>query len=147
MPATAPAAFEHVYPPASIRSLPHLIDLHHSPGAKADADAVDPTPLLRDALGKLRVMQEQLAELSVESARERAIMRESAAETNGMARIYYDLHAAMIKSGLPEHHPVVAMCEDIAAGLEDVAETAALAGSEEFARVIARELADARAED
>ena len=38
------------------------------------------------------------------------------------------------------------MREEFAAGLEDMAETAALAGSEAFARLVAQEIADARAE-
>lgn len=63
-----------------------------------------------------------------------------------MARVYYDLHTEMIESGLPGPHPMAALCEEVAAGLEDMAETAALTGSEAFARLVAQEVADARAE-
>ena len=101
--------------------------------------------MLREALDRLRVMHEQLAALRIESDRDRAIMRESAADIGTVARKYYDLHSEMIESGLPDSHPVVVLCEEIAAGLEDVAETAALAGSEAFARIVALELADVRA--
>lgn len=63
------------------------------------------------------------------------------------ARLYCDLHSKMLEAGLPRTHPVVAMCEEIAVGLEDVAETAALAGSKAFAQAVARELAGAGTED
>ena len=82
--------------------------------------------MLREALDRLRVMHEQLAALRIETDRDRAIMRESAADIGTVARKYYDLHSETIESGLPDSHPVVVLCEEIAAGLEDVAETAAL---------------------
>lgn len=146
MSATAAAIFERVSPPASIQNLPQFIEVRHPPGTGPAAIVADPTPMLREALDNLRIMHEQLAALAVESDQDRAVMRESAADTEKVARLYYDLHAKMIEADLPRTHPVVAMCEDIAAGLEDVAETAALAGSEAFARAIARDSADARAE-
>ena len=147
MSATPAAIFEHVSPPASLRNLPQFIEVRRRQGTGPATIVADPTPMLREALDNLRIMHEQLAALAVESDQDRAVMRESAANTEKVARLYYDLHAEMIEAGLPRTHPVVAMCEDIAAGLEDVAETAALAGSEAFARAIARELADARTED
>ena len=146
MPATAAAILKHVSPPASIRNLPQFMEQHLSRGAGAAAESTDPTPMLRESLDRLRLMHEGLAALSVESAHDRAAMRQAAADTGRVARLYYDLHAEMIESGLSDSHPVVAMCEELAAGLEDVAETAALAGSETFARSVAREIADARAE-
>ena len=144
MSATAVALFEPVSPPAAIQNLPQSIKVHQSTGVGTTATVVaDPVPLLRDALDGLQIMQE----LTIESEQDRALMRESAAKTYEVARLYYDLHAEMTASGLPTNHPVVAMCEDLAAGLEDVAETAALAGSKAFARSVARELADAPTED
>ena len=147
MSATAAAILERVSPPASIRNLTQCIEVRRRPGAGPAAMVPDPTPRLRDALDAVRTMHEQLAALVVESEEDRAVMRESAADTERVARLYYDLHSEMLEAGLPRTHPVVAMCEEIAAGLEDVAETAALAGSKAFAQAIARELADARAED
>lgn len=148
MSATAVALFEPVSPPAAIQNLPQSIKVHQSTGVGTTATVVaDPVPLLRDALDGLQIMQERLSTLTIESEQDRALMRESAAKTYEVARLYYDLHAEMTASGLPTNHPVVAMCEDLAAGLEDVAETAALAGSKAFARSVARELADAPTED
>lgn len=147
MSATTTAILERVSPPASIRNLPQLIEVRHRPGTGPAAIVADPTPMLREALDALRIMQEQLAALAVESDQDRAIMRESAADTEKVARLYYDLHSEMLEAGLPKTHPVVAMCEEIAVGLEDVAETAALAGSKAFAQAVMRELAVAGAED
>ena len=149
MSATAVAMFEQISPPAAIQNLPQFIEVRPPQEAGAVATVVaDPVPLLRDALDCVRNMHESLAAFSVENDHQRAVMRESAAKTYEVARLYYDLHAQMIVSGLSIDHPVVAMCEDLAAGLEDVAETAALAGSKEFARTIERELAaDARKKD
>ena len=117
-----------------------------SRGAGSAAEVTDPTPVLLEFLDHLRVAQEELGTFSVESDEDRAFMREEAAATGRIARIYYGLHTEMIESGLPDSHPLVALCEEVAAGLEDIAETAALAGSEAFARLVAKELADARAE-
>ena len=147
MSATAAAIFEHVSPPDSIPNLPQFVELQKGPRATSAREVADPLPMLREALEGLQIMHEGLAALSIESDHDRAVMRDSAAKTNDVARLYYDLHESMIDSGLPRDHPVVTMCEDLAAGLEDVAETAALAGSEAFAIAIARELVDARTED
>ena len=141
MSVAATAILEHVSPPAFIRMLPRSIEVHQPTSIGTAATVVaDPEPLLRDALDGLRIMQERLAALSIESDHDRALMRDAANQTYMVARRYYDLHAQMVESGLPDEHPVVAMCEELAVGLEDVAETAALAGSEEFARSIAQEL-------
>ena len=141
MSVAADALLEHVSPPASIQMLPRSIEVQQPTSVGTAATVVaDPEPLLRDALDGLRIMQERLAALSIESDHDRALMRDSANKTYKVARLYYDLHAHMVESGLPDEHPVVAMCEELAVGLEDVAETAALAGSEEFARSIAQEL-------
>ena len=147
MSATATAILERVSPPASIQNLPQFIEVRHHPGTGPAAIVADPAPMLREALDALRIMHEQLAALTVESDQDRAVMRESAADTEKVARIYYDLHSKMLEAGLPRTHPVVAMCEEIAVGLEDVAETAALAGSKAFAQAVVRELADAGTED
>ena len=102
--------------------------------------------MLREFLDRLRTVQEELGTFSVECDEDRAVMREEAAAVGRMARVYYDLHTEMIESGLPGSRPVAALCEEVAAELEDMAETAALAGSEAFARLVAQEIADARAE-
>ena len=142
------AILEHVSPPASIQMLPQSIEVQQPTSVGTAARVVaDPEPLLRDALDGLRIMQERLATLSIESAHDRALMRDAASQTYTIARLYYDLHTQMVESGLSDEHPVVAMCEELAVGLEDMAETAALAGSEDFARSIEQELADARTKD
>jgi len=146
MPTTAAAIFEHISPPASVRDITQFTEQHLSGGAEAATRTSDPTPMLCKSLDRLRLVQEGLATLSVESANDRAAMRKAAADTGRVARLYYDLHAEMVESGVPDSHPVATMCEELAAGLEDLAETAALAGSERFARMIAQEIADARAE-
>ena len=143
----AAAIFEHVPSPTSIQHLPQFIEENQSPNAKGDTNVADPTPMLRKALDVLENVKEQLSELLVESDEDRAIMREAAKQTYDVARLYYGLHSKMTATGLPKDHPVVAMCEDLAAGLEDVAETAALAGSKAFAIAIAQEIADARTEN
>ena len=137
--------FDRLPPPAEIENLPQFMEQRRSLDAGPAAAIADPTPMLREALDRLRVMHERLAALRIESDRDRAIMRESAADIGTVARKYCDLHSETIESGLPDSHPVVVLCEEIAAGLEDVAETAALAGSEAFARIVALELADVRA--
>lgn len=146
MSVTASELLERLPPPAVIQSFSRSMELQRSRGAGASAEGADPTPVLREFLDRLRTVQEELGTFSVESDEDRAIMREEAAATGRIARVYYDLHAEMIESGLPDSHPLVALCEEVAAGLEDMAETAALAGSEAFARLVAQEIADARAE-
>ena len=145
MSATATELYKQLPLPAEIRNLPQFMEQSLSPDAGGAAVIADPTPMLRESLDRLRVMHEELAALAVESDGDRAAMRESAADIIKVARRYYELHAEMIESGLADSHPVVALCEEIAAGLEDAAETAALAGSVAFARAVAQEMADARA--
>ena len=141
MSVSATTILEHISAPASIRMLPQSIEVRQPTSVGTAATVVaDPEPLLRDALDGLRIMQERLATLSIESDDDRTLMRGAANKTYLVARHYYDLHAQMVESGLSDEHPVVAMCEELAVGLEDVAETAALAGSEEVARSIAQEL-------
>ena len=146
MSVTANELLERLPPPAVIQSFSRSMGQRLSRGAGPAAEVTDPTPVLREFLDRLRVVQEGLGTFSVESDEDRAIMREEAAVTGRIARVYHDLHAEMIESGLPDSHPLVALCEEVAAGLEDMAETAALAGSEAFARLVAQEVADARAE-
>ena len=50
----------------------------------------------------LRERDITLAALTVESDQDRAVMRESAADTEKVARLYYDLHSKMLEAGLSE---------------------------------------------
>jgi len=54
-----------------------------------------------------------------ERSNDRAAMRKADADTDRVACLYYDLHAEMIESGVPDSHPVAIMCEELAAGLEE----------------------------
>ena len=146
MTVTANELLERLPPPAVIQDYSRFMEQQRSRGAGASAEGADPVPMLREFLDRLRVVHEELGTFSIESDEDRAVMREEAAATGRIARVYYDLHTEMIESGLPDSHPVVVLCEEVAAGLEDMAETAALAGSEAFARLVAQEIADARAE-
>ncbi len=146
MSVTANELLERLPPPAVIQSFSRFMEQQRSRGAGSAAEVTDPTPVLREFLDRLRTVQEELGTFSIESEEDRALMREEAAAAGRIARVYHDLHTEMIESGLPDSHPVVVLCEEVAAGLEDMAETAALAGSEAFARLVAQEIADARAE-
>ena len=106
MSVTANELLERLPPPAVIQNFSRSMEQRLSRGAGSAAEVTDPTPVLREFLDRLRVMQEELGTLSVESDEDRAFMREEAAATGRIARVYHDLHTEMIESGPPRFAPL-----------------------------------------
>ena len=141
MSATATELFEQISALTEILNIRQSRDRSQCSGTGSEGSLAPSVQSLRKALQFTQMMREKLATLPIETNHARTAIRASAADFGKMAHDFYELHEELIEDGLPRAHEASVVLEEIAAELEDIAESMALAGSKRFADLVNQEVA------